>query len=83
MAHDRIDGDTLQSTHQFLSIMLGVRRSSVSTTLRDFEGRQVISRQRGALTIHDRGGLVAIANGYYGAAEREMERLYAASAGLR
>ncbi len=81
MAHDRVDGDTLRSTHQFLSIMLGVRRSSVSIALRDFEARAVVSRQRGAITLTDRDGIVALANGYYGAAEREMQRLYARRAG--
>ena len=83
MAHDRVDGDTLHSTHQFLSIMLGVRRSSVSTALRDFEARKVISRRRGSVSISDRDGLVALARGYYGTAERELERLYATSAKLR
>jgi CRP-like cAMP-binding protein len=76
MAHDRVDGDVLHSTHEFLSIMLGVRRSSVTNALRDFEARGVVARMRGELKILDRDGLVTIANGYYGAAEREMLRLY-------
>ena len=33
MAHDRIDDDRLPLTHEFLSLMLGVRRSGVTTAL--------------------------------------------------
>jgi hypothetical protein len=33
MADDRIDGDLLVLTHEFLSLMLGVRRSGVTTAL--------------------------------------------------
>jgi len=35
MAHDRIDGDDLPLTHQFLATMLGVRRAGVTATLNE------------------------------------------------
>ena len=33
MASDRLDGDEVPLTHEFLSVMLGVRRPGVTTTL--------------------------------------------------
>ena len=35
-SHDRVGEDRLHLTHEFLGIMLGVRRASVSTVLRPF-----------------------------------------------
>ena len=47
MADDRIDGDRLPLTHEFLSLMLGVRRSGVTTALQVLERKGLISRNRG------------------------------------
>ena len=33
MAHDRIDGDELPLTHEFLALMLGVRRPGVTESV--------------------------------------------------
>ena len=38
MCHDRVDGDVLSTTHEFLSIMLGVRRPGVTEALHILEG---------------------------------------------
>lgn len=76
MARDRAESDVLPLTHEFLSMMLGVRRSGVSTALREFERRGLVSRNRGNIALVDRPGLVALANGYYGPAEAEMLRLF-------
>ncbi len=76
MAHDRCDSDTLPLTHEFLSIMLGVRRSSVTVSLRALEQRKIVARRRGSIVILDRDGLVEAANGYYGLAENELQRLF-------
>ena len=45
MAHDRADGDRVELTQEFLAIMLGVRRPSVTTLLRDFEQRGLAVRE--------------------------------------
>jgi CRP-like cAMP-binding protein len=76
MASDRLDSPVLPLTHEFLSIMLGVRRSGVTLALRDFEKQELVSRKRALITILDREDLVNVANGYYGMAEKELERVF-------
>jgi CRP-like cAMP-binding protein len=51
MCHDRIDGNELPLTHEFLGMMLGVRRSSVTLALQVLEGAKVIEARRGHMTI--------------------------------
>jgi len=65
MADDRIDGDRLPLTHEFLSLMLGVRRSGVTTALQALERKRRISRKRGNILILDRKGLEKQSNGTY------------------
>ncbi len=48
MCHDRVDGDDLALTHEFLSMMLGVRRPGVTTALHILEGNGLIRAQPGA-----------------------------------
>jgi CRP-like cAMP-binding protein len=47
MADDRIDGDRLPLTHEFLSLTLGVRRSGVTTALQALERKRLISQEEG------------------------------------
>jgi hypothetical protein len=65
MAHDRIDGKWLPLTHEFLSLMLGVRRSGVTTALQALERKGHISRNRANIHILDRKGLEEQSNGTY------------------
>lgn len=74
MCQDRL-GDDLGLTHQFLSIMLGVRRSGITDQLHLLEGIGAIRSTRGNIRILDRNKLEDIAGGSYGVAEREYERL--------
>jgi hypothetical protein len=76
MAHDRIDGDALELTHDTLSLMLGTRRAGVSTAIGQFEQKGVIETRRRAIIVRDRRGLEQCANGLYGAPEAEFERLF-------
>lgn len=76
MSQDRLETAEMLLTHEFLSQMLGVRRAGVTTALQQFERRDLISASRGAITILDRDGLIEVANGYYGRAEAEFERLF-------
>lgn len=75
MAHDRVDGDELFLVHEFLAMMLGVRRASVTDALHGLEGKQSIRADRGRITVIDRAKLNAQTGGFYGLAEREQDRL--------
>ena len=65
MAQDRIDGDQLPLTHEFLSLMLGVRRPGVTIALQALEREGLIAHRRAIITILDRDGLQAHSNGTY------------------
>ncbi|MBY5572318.1 winged helix-turn-helix domain-containing protein, partial [Rhizobium leguminosarum] len=69
------DGDNLTVTHEFLSLMLGVRRSGVTDHLHILEGRHAIRSTRGNIRILDREMLLDIAGGCYGVPEREYEKV--------
>lgn len=75
MCHDRIDGDELMLTHEFLSLMLGVRRSGVTDEVHILEGMGAIRASRGLIVIRDRQMLERISEGCYGLPEREYRRL--------
>lgn len=75
MAHDRLEGDDLALTHEFLSLMLGVQRSGVTLAIQEVEGLGMIRATRGHLRVLDRAGLLALAGDSYGFPEAEYERL--------
>jgi CRP-like cAMP-binding protein len=74
MVADRV-GKTFNVTHEFLALMLAVRRSGVTLAMQLLEGRGLIRSTRGTVTIIDRSALIEHADGAYGLAEREYERL--------
>jgi hypothetical protein len=76
MAQDRA-GNDLPLTHEFLALMLGVRRAGVTAALQGFEAQGVIVARRGTVGIRDRERLLVVANGFYGVPEAEYERLFA------
>jgi hypothetical protein len=75
MCHDRVEGDDLFLTHEFLSLMLGVRRSGVTDEIHVLEGIGLIKATRGHIRLLDRARLEEVAGGCYGLPEREYERL--------
>ncbi|MGU3407919.1 Crp/Fnr family transcriptional regulator [Methylobacterium brachiatum] len=77
MYQDRFEQDDLPITHEFLSLMLGVRRPGVTTATHVLEGAGTIRTQRGRITVLDREKLEDMAGDAYGAAEAEYERLIA------
>jgi CRP-like cAMP-binding protein len=74
MVADRA-GPTFPITHEFISVMLGVRRSGVTAAVQLLESRNLIRATRGSVTLLNRKGLVGTANGSYGFAEAHYERL--------
>lgn len=57
MAHDRVEGDTLDMTHEMLSLMLGVTRPGVTIAAGTLQKAGLIQYARGHVTIIDRPGL--------------------------
>jgi CRP-like cAMP-binding protein len=76
MAQDRAESDTVALTHEFLSVMLGVRRPGVTNALNLLQERGILRAQRGAVHIKDRLALEEAANGSYGVPEADYRRLF-------
>lgn len=75
LAHDRVPGKEIPLTHEFLSMMLGVRRAGVTVALNDLKERRLIQAQRSEIEILDRKGMEKLAGPYYGVPEAEYDRL--------
>ena len=69
MADDRLDGDKLPLTHEFLGFMLGTYRPGVTKAVQALEKEGLIAARRGGITILDRKGLQKRSNGTYVPAE--------------
>jgi CRP-like cAMP-binding protein len=76
MAHDRLDGNTLPLTHEFLSLMLGVRRAGVTEALKSLRQKKLIKTSPGKIEVLNRKGIERIAGDFYGVPEREYQRLF-------
>ena len=75
MSHDRCEGDDLPLTHDFLALMLGVRRAGVTMATHELEAQGMIRATRGRIRVVDREGLTEVADGCYGVPEAEYRRL--------
>jgi len=65
MSEDRAQSPTFQMTHEFISLMLGVRRVGITTTAADFKRRGIIDYHRGEMKVLDRTALKAEACSCY------------------
>ena len=67
MCHDRHETNVLNITQEFLAVMLGTTRTSVSITANELQDEGFISYSRGVITIVDRKGLEEFACPCYSA----------------
>jgi DNA-binding transcriptional regulator YhcF (GntR family) len=75
MTHDRVQSDEFLLTQEFLGMMLGVRRSSVTEAARSLKRKKIIDYRRGRVTVLDRIGLERLSCECYGVSKREFDRL--------
>ena len=76
MTLDRVGTAKLPLTHEFLAIMLGVQRSSVTEVLQPLQDRGLVRLNRGEITVVDRPGLETAACECYRAVRDEFARLF-------
>jgi CRP-like cAMP-binding protein len=63
---DRVESDTFFLTQEFLGVMLGVRRPTVTEAVGALEQRGLLRHQRGRIRLLDEEGLLAAACEDYG-----------------
>jgi CRP-like cAMP-binding protein len=76
IAHDSALSDSFKLTHEFLAMMLGVQRSSVSIAASFLRKAGLIEYTRGIVTIKDRAGLEDLACECHGEMQLALERLF-------
>jgi CRP-like cAMP-binding protein len=76
MVRDRIDDGNLPMTQEFLSVMLGVRRSGVSVAASTLQAAGLIRLSRGYVTILDHDGLAAASCDCYRIIEQSRKRIF-------
>jgi CRP-like cAMP-binding protein len=75
MVRDRMDSDSLPMTQEFLSVMLGVRRSGVSVAANTLQAGGLIRLQRGHVLILDHEGLAAASCDCYRIIQSSRDRI--------
>jgi CRP-like cAMP-binding protein len=74
MSQDRIDGDIVPLTQEFLAHILGTRRASVTVAAGILQKAGFITYTRGSVTIDDRSGLEVAACECYAAIQQQTEK---------
>jgi CRP-like cAMP-binding protein len=75
MANDCADSSEVRLTHEFLSMMIAVRRPGITHALGELKSAGVVTASRGCIIIRDRKKLEAIACECYRTVKEEYERL--------
>jgi CRP-like cAMP-binding protein len=77
MTHDRVDGDSFELTHEFLSYMLGVRRAGVTVAMGALQAAGVVRYSRGRVKVLERPRLEEASCGCYQITRTALRRLLA------
>ena len=77
VTRDRVGSESFQLTHQFLSMMIGVRRVGVTHAAGSLASRKLITYSRGKIRILDAKGLQAASCECYGV----VKAIYASTSG--
>ncbi|HEY4311551.1 MAG TPA: Crp/Fnr family transcriptional regulator [Pirellulales bacterium] len=75
ITQDRVPDGVLPLTHELLSIMLGVRRQSVTEVLQAIQAKGCISYNRGKVQVTDRKGVEALSCDCYRKVKLQYDRL--------
>ena len=76
MSRDRADDDTMHLTQEFLAVMLGTRRATVTLVASSLQRRGLISYRRGKVTILSREKLEQAACDCYALTKQSLLNLY-------
>jgi CRP-like cAMP-binding protein len=74
--HDRMHADTFQLSHEFLAVMLGVRRQTVTVVAGTLQEAGLITYTHGQITILNRAGVEAASCECYAVIRKQYDRLY-------
>jgi CRP-like cAMP-binding protein len=83
MLHDRVDGDEVPLTQEFLAEMLGVQRTTVTRVLAGFARAGMLAQRRGGVLVADRPALERSACECYAVVQEHARRVLPALASPR
>ena len=75
MTHDRVHGSAFELTHDFLSMMLGVRRAGVTVAMGALQSAGIVRYTRGRVQVLDRPRLEEASCGCYHITRTAFDRL--------
>ena len=75
MTNDRVQSERFLLTQEFLGMMLGVRRTSVTAAAGMLKRRKLIEYRRGQVTILNRTGIEKRTCECYAVSKQEFDRL--------
>ena len=76
LTHDRVGMDVFALTHEYLSVMLGVRRATITTIAHGLKQKGLITYTRGRLVVLNRSGLQACSCECYRLIRDQMARTF-------
>jgi CRP-like cAMP-binding protein len=74
MRQDRVGGDVFGLTQEFLALMLGMRRASVTDAMGVLQKTRLVTYTRGKVRINNRAGLKSAACECYAAINRQSDK---------